>query len=57
MLLGHHGASLRTVVMYFSIASGVAGSSQDSGRCTMRVRTSMSSMAGSFGLGFDEQIH
>ena len=47
MLLGHQGASGRTDCMYFSIASRVAGSSHDSGRCTMRVGTSMSSMAGS----------
>lgn len=30
------GASLRTVVMYLSMASWQAGSSQDSGRWTMR---------------------
>ena len=36
MLLGHQGASGRTDCMYFSMASRVAGSSQDSGRCTMR---------------------
>ncbi|MOA54651.1 hypothetical protein D3C78_1783100 [compost metagenome] len=35
-LLGHQGASLRTVVMYLSIANWQAGSSQDSGRWTMR---------------------
>ena len=47
MLLGHQGASLRTDCMYFSIASWVAASSHDSGMCTMRVGTCMSSMAGS----------
>ncbi len=46
MLLGHHGASLRTDCMYFWIASCVAGSSQESGRWTIRVGTSMSSMSG-----------
>ena len=43
MLLGHHGASARTDCMYLSIASCVASSFQDSGRCTMRDGTSMSS--------------
>ena len=38
MLLGHQGASARTRCMYFSMASCVAGSSHDSGRCTMRDR-------------------
>ena len=36
MLLGHQGASGRTDCVYFWIASRVAGSSHDSGRCTMR---------------------
>ena len=47
MLLGHQGASARTDCMYLRIASCVAGSSQDSGRCTMRDGTSMASMGGS----------
>ena len=47
MLLGHHGASGRTDVMYFWIARRVAGSSHDSGRCTMRDATSMFAVAGS----------
>ena len=46
MLLGHQGASGRTDCMYFSIASLVAGSSQDNGSRTMRESTSMSSTAG-----------
>ena len=41
MLLGHHGASARTDCMYFSMARRVAGSSQESGRCTMREGTSI----------------
>ena len=47
MLLGHQGASARTDCMYFCDRQhGVAGSSHDSGRCTMRVGTSMSSIGG-----------
>ena len=38
MLDGHQGASARTSSMYLSIASCVAGSFHDSGRCTMRRR-------------------
>ena len=45
MLLGHQGASGRTDCVYFWIASRVAGSSHDSGRCTMRDGTSISSVA------------
>ena len=41
ILLGHHGASGRTDCMYLRIASCVAGSSQESGRCTMRDGTTM----------------
>ncbi len=33
MLLGHQGASFRTICMYLRIASSVASSSQESGRC------------------------
>ena len=46
MLLGHQGASGRTDCMYLRMASCVAGSSQESGRCTMREGTAMSSSAG-----------
>ena len=46
MLLGHQGASARTDCMYFSIASRVAASSQDSGSHTVRLGTSMSAVAG-----------
>ncbi len=38
MFHGHHGASSRTPAMYRSIASRVAGSSQDSGRWTRAAR-------------------
>ncbi len=51
MLLGHHGASGRTDCMYFSMASCVAGSSQESGRWTMREGTSMLIDGGEFGFG------
>ncbi len=50
MLLGHQGASARTTRMYFSIATSVAGSSQDSGRWTMRLGTRSDSMSGKLGL-------
>ena len=46
MLLGHQGASGRTDCMYLRMASCVAGSSQESGRCTMREGTTMSSRSG-----------
>jgi hypothetical protein len=54
MLLGHQGASGRTDCMYFSMASRVCGSSQDSGRCTMRLGTTMSSSGGQGVLGGDQ---
>ena len=46
MLLGHHGAFGPHQLMYLRIASRACGSSQESGRWTMRVGTSMSSAAG-----------
>ena len=47
ILLGHQGASGRTDCMYLRMASRVAGSSQDSGRWTMRAATTISSIGGS----------
>src|SRR5260370_11046133 len=46
ILLGHHGASGRTPCIYLRMASCVAGSSQESGRCTTRDSTTMSSRSG-----------
>ncbi len=46
MLLGHQGASGRTDCVYLRMASCVAGSSQESGRWTMREGTTMSSRSG-----------
>ena len=55
MLLGHQGASGRTDCVYFSMASCVAGSSHDSGRCTMRVGTSIVVDARAVALGVLER--
>ena len=44
---GIHGASLRTLFMYRSIASRVAGSSQDSGSRTVRDGTRSWRVSGS----------
>ena len=56
MLLGHHGASGRTDCMYLRMASCVAGSSQESGRCTMREGTTMSSRSGMRALAGVERV-
>ena len=46
MLSGHQGASARTDCCIARVASCVAGSSQDSGRCTMRLGSRMRSTLG-----------
>ena len=50
MFHGHHGASARTPCMYRSMASCVAGSSQDSGSRTVRLGTTSSSDGGQLGV-------
>ena len=55
MLSGHQGASARTDCLYRSVASCVAGSSQDSGRCTMRLGRLMRSTLGSSSIAASNQ--
>ena len=43
---GHHGASSRTTSMYRRMASSVAGSSHDSGRCTVRASIASAGVVG-----------